>query len=204
MAVEPLNIRGRKEAQALGLKRFFTGKPCKHGHVAERCVGTYACMECNRGRWRMWQAANPQKARDNRRLYYAKNKDRILDKLAAKQAANKDKANIQGGAARVNPSRPLIMTPSATMDGTAYRAACEKLAISVYKSAEELGISLRSAQRYAAGESPIPERVAKLLRVLIQLSERAANKDKINKRRAARRRAARAARELNGAGLTGS
>jgi hypothetical protein len=31
---------GRDEAKALGLKRFFTGKPCKHGHVAERGLST--------------------------------------------------------------------------------------------------------------------------------------------------------------------
>jgi hypothetical protein len=36
----------RKEAQALGLKRFFTGKPCKHGHVCERHVCDRICVDC--------------------------------------------------------------------------------------------------------------------------------------------------------------
>lgn len=37
----------RKEAVERSLPRYFTGKPCKHGHIAERVVkGT--CVECDR------------------------------------------------------------------------------------------------------------------------------------------------------------
>lgn len=38
----------RKEALQRGLKRFFTGKPCQKGHLAERNVRSGACLECNR------------------------------------------------------------------------------------------------------------------------------------------------------------
>ena len=37
----------RADAKALGLKRYFTGKPCKHGHVAERTMNRI-CVELNR------------------------------------------------------------------------------------------------------------------------------------------------------------
>ena len=37
----------RAEAKALGLKRYFTGKPCKHEHVAERQVSNGKCVECH-------------------------------------------------------------------------------------------------------------------------------------------------------------
>lgn len=37
----------RAEAKARGLIRYFTGKPCKHGHVAERYVSTGFCMRCS-------------------------------------------------------------------------------------------------------------------------------------------------------------
>ena len=30
-----IKIISHAEAKAQGLKRYFTGKPCKHGHVAE-------------------------------------------------------------------------------------------------------------------------------------------------------------------------
>jgi len=35
-----MEIISRKEAKALGLTRYFTGKPCKHGYIAERDTGT--------------------------------------------------------------------------------------------------------------------------------------------------------------------
>ena len=51
-------IIARKEALAKGLKRFFTGKPCKRGHVVERRVDTGDCIECLNQRGRKWRAAN--------------------------------------------------------------------------------------------------------------------------------------------------
>lgn len=36
------------DALAAGLKRYFTGKPCKHGHLAERWTSGWACVECTR------------------------------------------------------------------------------------------------------------------------------------------------------------
>lgn len=38
----------RSEAITAGEKYFFTGKPCKHGHVADRYVGNGGCVECLR------------------------------------------------------------------------------------------------------------------------------------------------------------
>jgi hypothetical protein len=39
----------RKEAQAAGLTRFFTGEPCSHGHCCERYVlNNGQCLECKR------------------------------------------------------------------------------------------------------------------------------------------------------------
>jgi hypothetical protein len=55
------------------------------------------------------------------------------------------------------------------MTPTQYRQACKKLDLSIYASAKVLCINLRTAQRYAAGESPIPEQTAKLLRALMEL-----------------------------------
>ena len=38
----------RADAIAKGLKRYFTGLPCKRGHVCERVVSTKTCVECKR------------------------------------------------------------------------------------------------------------------------------------------------------------
>jgi 5-methylcytosine-specific restriction endonuclease McrA len=43
-----MQIISRAEAKASGLKRYFTGKPCKHGHVAERATVNGLCHECSR------------------------------------------------------------------------------------------------------------------------------------------------------------
>ena len=43
-----MQIISRAEAKAKGLKRYFTGKPCKHGHVAERQVFNATCVKCER------------------------------------------------------------------------------------------------------------------------------------------------------------
>ena len=39
-------IISRKEAKSRGLKKYFTGKPCKHGHIAERYVDGGGCKDC--------------------------------------------------------------------------------------------------------------------------------------------------------------
>lgn len=35
-----------KQAREQGLTRYFTGKPCKHGHVSERFTKCRSCCEC--------------------------------------------------------------------------------------------------------------------------------------------------------------
>jgi hypothetical protein len=69
---DPPNIISRAEARALGLKRYFTGEPCKRGHVAERGVSCPGCMECIRGRMRERRAANLERAREREREHSRK------------------------------------------------------------------------------------------------------------------------------------
>ena len=44
---EILTKISRREARELGSKRYFTGIPCKHGHVTERFVGNWKCVGCD-------------------------------------------------------------------------------------------------------------------------------------------------------------
>lgn len=39
-------IMTRKEAHALGLKRYYDGNGCVHGHDSERFVSNGGCIEC--------------------------------------------------------------------------------------------------------------------------------------------------------------
>lgn len=38
----------RAEAKAVGAQHYFTGKPCKRGHIAKRVASTSNCCECMR------------------------------------------------------------------------------------------------------------------------------------------------------------
>lgn len=39
-------IISRSEAKSLGLKKYFTGKLCKHKHISPRAVANGTCIEC--------------------------------------------------------------------------------------------------------------------------------------------------------------
>ena len=41
-----MEIITRAQAKALGLDNYYTGKPCKHGHVAQRQVRKSMCKQC--------------------------------------------------------------------------------------------------------------------------------------------------------------
>ena len=43
-----MEIITKDAARERGLQRYFTGKPCKHGHVSERYVSTCICVECGK------------------------------------------------------------------------------------------------------------------------------------------------------------
>jgi hypothetical protein len=95
------NIISRDEAKALELKRYFTGKPCRHGHIAERNVRSGRCLECFREYQQEYQharrAANLEKVRERERE--AARKHRTVDpegyrsQQAAWRAANKEKTS---------------------------------------------------------------------------------------------------------------
>lgn len=38
-----------KEARLMGLSRYYTGKPCKFGHISERYTSTSQCVMCASG-----------------------------------------------------------------------------------------------------------------------------------------------------------
>lgn len=70
----PTTIITRSEAKALGLTRYFTGKPCKHGHITTRSTKTDKCKECQK------LIPNGEKNRIQDRFRYAVNKNGRKDK----------------------------------------------------------------------------------------------------------------------------
>ncbi len=113
----------RAEAKSVGDKHYFTGQPCKRGHIAKRVVSTSNCCECMREdhfkyypqhreqylqvikqwqqanketvneRTRTWRKTQPESARRTHEKYYAANREQ---KLAFNRAWRKlNKAVVQ-------------------------------------------------------------------------------------------------------------
>lgn len=81
----------RKEALERGLKRYFTGKPCKHGHVSERKIGSGMCLSCDKKwktspeameRFRIWLAKTPELRTKNRKKWDQERRRRVGDMIA--------------------------------------------------------------------------------------------------------------------------
>ena len=54
------------------------------------------------------------------------------------------------------------------MSASTFSKALDKLGLSVYASGKVIGLSLRQAQRVAAGHAPVPRPVAKLINLLLK------------------------------------
>jgi hypothetical protein len=61
----------RSRAKAAGETRYFSGRPCKHGHVAERVTSNGWCVECFTGNSNGWHKAHPGAFRKQHAARYA-------------------------------------------------------------------------------------------------------------------------------------
>ena len=73
----------RAEALAVGAPRYFTGQPCKHGHITER-FAYGVCVECNNA----WNKRRTQLVKGT-----AKEKERCKLKAAREREANRELCN---------------------------------------------------------------------------------------------------------------
>ena len=87
----------RKEAVVLGLPYYFTGQPCKHGHIAPRKTKG-ACLDCLHLEWvasqekrkAYFDAYNASDAgRKAKQDYYARNKDTVIARANARPPEEK-------------------------------------------------------------------------------------------------------------------
>lgn len=89
--------KSRAEAKALGAKHYFTGEPCKHGHIAPRKTKG-ACLECLKLEWEKgnetraayFKHYNQSEAGITaKQKYYAKNKEAVIARALARPAEEK-------------------------------------------------------------------------------------------------------------------
>lgn len=76
---EDQTLRTARQAADAGDKRYFTGKPCCHGHLAERMVRNGVCVECLRIRGRT-EKPNPEARKAATQRYYERNLDAVRER----------------------------------------------------------------------------------------------------------------------------
>jgi hypothetical protein len=89
----------RAGARASGLKRYLTGKPCKHGHVVERYVSGQ-CVLCAAVRVKEWTIRSPGRAGINHAAWRKLNPRKVAAFSAAWSRRNPDKKAAIGAVRR--------------------------------------------------------------------------------------------------------
>lgn len=93
-----MEIIKRKDAKRLGMRWYFTGKPCKHGHIAKRQVVCGSCVECRDLNKERFKKENPDYWKENykktwlRRLFQRNRKENLLKKSEYNKKYWKDNA----------------------------------------------------------------------------------------------------------------
>jgi hypothetical protein len=84
----------RAEAKATGASHYFTGEPCKHGHIAPRKTKG-ACIECLKVEWAQGNEARAEYFReynrredvkDRKNEWYQENKEQVIQAAATRPA----------------------------------------------------------------------------------------------------------------------
>lgn len=86
--------RTRKEALASNSNHYFTGKPCKHGHLALRRTDSCACVHCTTENERRWRTTNVDRIRKNSRQYYRTHKEYYADWRQENEQENRHKRRV--------------------------------------------------------------------------------------------------------------
>lgn len=95
-----MKIISRKEAKSLGLTHYFTGKPCKRGHISKRwsCSGT--CIACHYEANPLQNTPRPtkeekrEKAKARAKRWYAKNKQKTINRAREWKRKNADRVRM--------------------------------------------------------------------------------------------------------------
>ncbi len=143
----------RQQAIARKRKRYSTGKPCPHGHVCERFVSNYACVECMNIKMkkfhaaysRMWFQKNKKKARASRKAWYLRNIDKV--RKFAKIRRKNNPASYMLSATK-HRAKSLNIKFNLTIDD-----------IVIPKFCPVLGIKLRMGKGNTVNSSPTVDRI---------------------------------------------
>ena len=87
----------REKAKKTGSKYYFTGQPCKHGHIAPRKTKG-ACTECLKIEWKQGNTTRAEYFRqynqsdagiESKQAYYRRNKDAVIARAISRPTEEK-------------------------------------------------------------------------------------------------------------------
>jgi|SRR5690554_2918608 len=84
-----MKIITRKEAKERGLDRYYTGKPCKYGHVDERYLSYGGCVACRKG----YREENKEYTKEYNKKWYEENKEYEKERNKKWRGENKEYRN---------------------------------------------------------------------------------------------------------------
>ena len=134
----------RKQAIDLGIRHYFTGKPCKHGHTSSRQVSNRICQECAYSRTSHWRAEN----KEHIAAYVAANKGRTVEWVASNPERVKA-AKSKYAQANKHKNAPRLARWRADNHGK-YRATANSYKADRYGSDPQFNISCRLRSRLNA------------------------------------------------------
>ena len=111
------HIISKSAAKSIGLKKYFTGKPCKYGHVDLRFTASNKCLSCHELTLnRKPFVSDSEKAEKRKELqkergrrYYEKNKQKVKDRSKVWKKSNPDKLKQSWSNWRKKDSSKAIM-----------------------------------------------------------------------------------------------
>jgi hypothetical protein len=84
-----MEIITRAQAKTLGLKRYFTNKPCKYNHITTRFTSTGQCHECMYQRKKKFDNENRELVNQQARDWYQENKEICIKRTKTYQKENR-------------------------------------------------------------------------------------------------------------------
>lgn len=90
-----MQIISRDAAKKQGLTRFFTGRPCKYGHVSERLTSINHCVECHNSYASNWKKKNRKACSETSQLWQTRNRERVRKLKKANYRNNEDVRKAQ-------------------------------------------------------------------------------------------------------------
>ena len=70
MVTNSLTVITKQEAIEQGLKHYFTGEPCKYGHIEKRLISNNGCASCLSKRTSDWKLLNKERLSKYRKDYH--------------------------------------------------------------------------------------------------------------------------------------